>query len=69
MQPGQDTIYYLTGDNVDAMKASPQLEGFRARNIEVLLMSDPIDNFWPERTDGFEDKKLLAVTAGGGGVR
>ena len=40
------------------MKASPQLEGFRAKNIEVLLMSDPIDNFWPERIDGFEDKKL-----------
>ena len=62
MQPGQEGIYYLTGDNIDAMKSSPQLEGFRAKNIEVLLMSDPIDNFWPERTDSFEDKKFLAVT-------
>ena len=62
MQPGQDTIYYLSGDNVDAMKTSPQLEGFRAKGIEVLLMSDPIDNFWPERSDSFEDKKLRAVT-------
>jgi len=44
------------------MKSSPQLEGFRAKGIEVLLMSDPIDNFWPERTDNFEDKKLVAVT-------
>jgi molecular chaperone HtpG len=62
MQPDQEPIYYLTGDNIEAMKASPQLEGFRAKNIEVLLMSDPIDNFWPERGDTFEDKKLVAVT-------
>jgi molecular chaperone HtpG len=62
MQPGQEAIYYLTGDNLETMKTSPQLEGFRAKGIEVLLMSDPIDNFWPERTDAFEDKKLLTVT-------
>jgi molecular chaperone HtpG len=62
MQPGQESIYFFTGDNIDAMKSSPQLEGFRAKNIEVLLMSDPIDNFWPERIDSFEDKKLVAVT-------
>ena len=62
MRPGQDQIYYLSGDTVDAMKSSPQLEGFRAKGIEVLLMSDPIDNFWPERSDSFEDKKLVAVT-------
>jgi molecular chaperone HtpG len=66
MQPGQDAIYYLTGDNIDAMKSSPQLEGFRAKGIEVLLMSDPIDNFWPERTDSFEDKKFRAVTQAAG---
>ena len=59
---GQDTIYYLAGDNVDALKTSPQLEGFRAKGIEVLLMSDPIDAFWPERLDSFEGKKLRSVT-------
>jgi molecular chaperone HtpG len=66
MQPGQEAIYYLTGDNIDAMKSSPHLEGYRATSIEVLLMSDPIDNFWPERTDSFEDKKFLAVTQAAG---
>ncbi len=66
MQPGQDTIYYLTGDNIEAMKTSPQLEGFHAKGIEVLLMSDAIDNFWPERSDSFEDKKLRAVTQAAG---
>jgi molecular chaperone HtpG len=62
MQPGQEAIYYLAGDNIEAMKSSPQLEGFRAKGIEVLLMTDPIDNFWPERSGSFEDKKLVAVT-------
>jgi len=62
MQDGQDTIWYLSGDNPDALKASPQLEGFRAKGTEVLLMADPIDAFWPERLDRFEDKKLRSVT-------
>ena len=54
MQEGQDTIYYLAGDNPDALRASPQLEGFRAKGLEVLLLADPIDAFWPERLDSFE---------------
>jgi molecular chaperone HtpG len=62
MKEGQDTIYYLSGDRADALKTSPQLEGFRAKGIEVLLMSDSIDPFWPERLDRFEDKKLRSVT-------
>jgi molecular chaperone HtpG len=62
LKEGQDTIYYLTGDHADALKTSPQLEGFRAKGIEVLLMSDSIDSFWPERFDRFEDKKLRSVT-------
>jgi molecular chaperone HtpG len=62
MQDGQDTIYYLAGDQADALKTSPQLEGFRAKGIEVLLMSDSIDSFWPERLDSFMDKKLRSVT-------
>ena len=56
------TIWYLAGDNADALKTSPQLEGFRAKGIEVLLLSDPIDAFWPERLDSFEGKKLKSVT-------
>src|SRR5271154_1355034 len=62
MQQGQDTIYYLSGDKAEALKTSPQLEGFRAKGWEVLLMSDPIDAFWPERLDSFEGKKLRSVT-------
>ncbi len=62
MQEGQDTIYYLTGDHPDALKSSPQLEGFKAKGIEVLLMADSIDSFWPERLDAFEGKNLRSVT-------
>jgi molecular chaperone HtpG len=65
MQTGQDTIWFLAGDNAEALKASPQLEGFRAKGIEVLLLADPIDAFWPERLDTFEGKKLRSVTQAG----
>jgi molecular chaperone HtpG len=62
MQAGQEAIYYLTGDSADALKSSPQLEGFRAKGFEVLLLPDPIDVFWPERLDAFEGKRLRSVT-------
>ncbi len=62
MQPGQEAIYYLAGDDTDALKASPQLEGFRTRNLEVLLMADSIDAFWPDRLGTFEGKPLRSVT-------
>jgi molecular chaperone HtpG len=66
MKEGQDAIYYLAGEHADALKTSPQLEGFRAKGIEVLLMSDPIDAFWPERLDSFDGKKLRSVTQAAG---
>jgi molecular chaperone HtpG len=64
MKDGQEAIYYLAGDSIEALRRSSQLEGFRARGIEVLLMADPIDAFWPERLDEFEGKKLRSVTQG-----
>ena len=62
MKEGQETIWYLAGDDADTLAKSPQLEGFAARGIEVLLLTDPIDAFWPERYDGFEGKKLRSIT-------
>jgi len=61
MKDGQEVIYFLTGDNLDALKASAQLEGFRARGLEVLLLSDPVDGFWPERLHSYNDKILRSV--------
>ena len=64
MKPDQDAIYYLTGDNATSLASSPQLEGFRARGLEVLLLADAVDAFWPDRLYQFEDKKLRSVTQG-----
>lgn len=68
MQEGQDTIWYLVGDDAQALTASPQLEGMRARGVEVLLLDDPIDSFWPERLDSFEGRKLRSVTQAAGEI-
>ncbi len=62
---GQDAIYYLTGGNIDQLKASPHLEGFRARGIEVLLLSDSIDSFWVMSAPEFEGKSFKSVSQGG----
>jgi molecular chaperone HtpG len=64
MKPEQEAIYILAGDNVDTLARSPQLEGFRARGVEVLLLADPIDAFWPDRFDNFMDKPIRSVTQG-----
>ena len=64
MKPGQEAIYFLVGDNHDALVGSAQLEGFQARGIEVLLLSDQVDAFWPERLDRFDGKPLRSVTQG-----
>ncbi len=65
MKPGQDAIYYITGDDAKALAKSPQLEGFAAKGVEVLLLSDPIDDFWIASVGEFEGKKFRSVTQGG----
>jgi molecular chaperone HtpG len=65
MKPGQEAIYTITGDSLDVVKQSPQLEGFRARGVEVLLMTDPIDEFWVPAIGSFKDKPLKSATRGG----
>ena len=65
MKPGQEAIYTITGDNLDVVKQSPQLEGFRARGVEVLLMTDPIDEFWVPAIGFYKDKPFKSATRGG----
>src|SRR5947209_1652596 len=65
MRPGQDAIYTITGDNLDLLRNSPQLEGFRARGVEVLLLTDPIDEFWVPSIGTYKDKPFKSVTRGG----
>jgi molecular chaperone HtpG len=64
MKPEQEAIYFLAGDSIDALSRSAQLEGFRANGVEVLLLDDPIDAFWPDRLDNFQDKPIRSVTQG-----
>jgi molecular chaperone HtpG len=65
MKPGQDAIYTITGDNLDLLRKSPQLEGFRARGVEVLLLTDPIDEFWVTAIGTFKEKPFKSATRGG----
>ncbi len=65
MKEGQDEIYFITGDDAETLNASPQLEGFRARGVEVLLLTDPIDEFWIPTVGEFSEKRFRSVTSGG----
>ena len=62
MKEGQDTIFYLTGERLEALRASPQLEGFAKKGIEVLLLSDHVDDFWVNVISEYKGKKLKSVT-------
>jgi molecular chaperone HtpG len=64
MKDGQTAIYYLAGGNLDQLKSSPQIEGFRARGIEVLLLTDPVDSFWVTNAPDFEGKAFKSVSQG-----
>ena len=64
MKDGQTEIYYLVTDDPDALARSPQLEGLKARGLEVLLLSDHVDAFWPEQLREFDGRKLRSVTQG-----
>jgi molecular chaperone HtpG len=65
MKPGQEAIYYLSGESVEAAARSPQLEGFAARGVEVLLLSDPVDEFWIPNVGAYDAKPFKSVTRGG----
>ncbi len=65
LKQNQTAIYYLAGQDVASLEASPHLEGFRARGIEVLLLTDPVDSFWVAYGIAFEGKPFKSVTQGG----
>ncbi|WP_119303038.1 molecular chaperone HtpG [Dongia deserti] len=65
MKEGQTAIYYLTGDSLEAAARSPQLEGYRAKGVEVLLLTDPVDEFWVPAVGEYEGKTFRSVTRGG----
>jgi molecular chaperone HtpG len=64
MKEGQDKIYYVTADSFAAAKNSPHLEIFRKKGIEVLLLSDRIDEWLVTNLSDFDDKHLQSVAKG-----
>ncbi|WP_369199697.1 molecular chaperone HtpG [Streptomyces sp. PU-14G] len=64
MKEGQEHIYYVTGDSRAAVENSPHMEAFRAQGIEVLLLTDPVDEVWVEAVPDFDGKQLRSVSKG-----
>ena len=62
MVDGQDKIYVLTADTLAQAQSSPHLEGFKAKGIDVLLMTDPIDAFWTSQMRSFQEKNFVSVS-------
>ncbi len=69
LRENQTAIYYLTGDDAKRLAASPQLEGFRARGVEVLLLSDAVDSFWVSTAAGFDGKPFKSVSQGAADIK
>jgi molecular chaperone HtpG len=64
MKPEQKKIYYITAENFNAAKASPHLEIFRKNNVEVLLLTDRVDEWLVSHLTEYEDKTLQSVAKG-----
>ncbi|MBJ6642148.1 molecular chaperone HtpG [Streptomyces sp. BSE7-9] len=64
MPEGQDDIYYITGESRETIDNSPHMEAFRERGIEVLLLTDPVDEVWADAVGEFEGKRLRSVAKG-----
>ncbi|MCJ9430493.1 molecular chaperone HtpG [Kordiimonas marina] len=64
MKDKQSAIYYVTGPDEKSVARSPQLEGFKAKGIEVLLLSDAVDDFWLQMVTDFDGKPFKSITRG-----
>jgi len=69
LRENQTAIYYLTGDDAKRLAASPQLEGFRARGVEVLLLADAVDSFWVSTSAGYDGKPFKSVSQGAADIK
>ncbi len=62
MPAGQKAIYYITGDDVKVLENNPQLEAFKSKGLEVLLLVDPIDEFWTQVLTKYKDKEIKHIS-------
>ncbi|MFC0315552.1 molecular chaperone HtpG [Gordonia phosphorivorans] len=60
----QKVIYYMTGETRQQIERSPHLEGFRAKGIEVLLLSDPVDEVWTSSMPEYDGRQFVSVAKG-----
>ena len=60
-KPNQDKIYFLTGETVEKIKSSPQLEIFLQKDVEVLYLTDAVDEFWVTVALPYKDKELQSI--------
>jgi molecular chaperone HtpG len=65
MKPEQKSIYYISGEDLATLRKSPQLEGFAARGVEVLLLTDPVDEFWIPTVGDHDGKPFKSATRAG----
>ncbi|MFE5755440.1 molecular chaperone HtpG [Streptomyces massasporeus] len=64
MKDGQDDIWFITGESRQSIENSPHMEAFRAKGIEVLLLTDAVDEVWVDAVGEYEGKKLRSVAKG-----
>ena len=64
MPKKQSDIYFMTGDDYNNILNNPSLEGYKSRNINVLILDDPVDSFWTSSTPQFKEKSFKSVTKG-----
>ena len=64
MKEKQEEIFYLSSETVEQAEMSPHIEGFKARDIDVIVLSDPIDEFWLPLVPDFEGKKFKSASRG-----
>ncbi|MFP8959936.1 molecular chaperone HtpG [Streptomyces nanhaiensis] len=64
MKEGQEHIYYLTGPSRSAVESSPHMEAFRDKGLEVLVLTDPVDEVWVDAVPDFQGRKLLSIAKG-----
>ncbi|MEU7640356.1 molecular chaperone HtpG [Streptomyces sp. NPDC039016] len=64
MRDGQEDIYYITGQSRQSIDNSPHVEALRERGIEVLLLTDPVDEVWVDAVGEFEGKRLQSIVKG-----
>jgi molecular chaperone HtpG len=64
LKKNQAAIYYALGETREAVLASPHLEGYAARDLEVLILTDPVDAFWVRTALGYEGKPFRSITQG-----